>query len=107
MKKSKSALPTINTNDSHLHTLKLIGVKLVELRIRKGYNNRVDFALDFGLPHIQYWRMEKGAANITIKSLSKILNIHGLTIEEFFGEIVNQSSIVRKRPGVKKLSSRV
>jgi hypothetical protein len=28
--------------------------------------------------------MEKGKSNITLKSLIKILNIHGMSMEEFF-----------------------
>jgi transcriptional regulator with XRE-family HTH domain len=70
-------------------TLQRIGRKLTELRLQKGYKNRIDFAKDFGLPHIQYWRMEKGMANITIKSLDKVLSIHRLTVEDFFVMIKN------------------
>lgn len=69
----------------HLNvTLELIGKKLLELRKKKGYTSHADFASDFGLPRIQYWRMEKGKANVTLKSLGKVLDIHGLTLEELF-----------------------
>jgi transcriptional regulator with XRE-family HTH domain len=67
--------------------LELIGKKLLELRIKKGYSSHADFAMDFDLPRIQYWRMEKGKANITLKSLSKVLAIHGLTLENLFMQI--------------------
>ena len=38
----------------------------------------------YDLPEIQYWRMERGKANITLKSLSRILHIHRLTLHDFF-----------------------
>ena len=64
--------------------LKRIGEGLSMLRIRKGYQNITDFANDHNLPLIQYWRIEKGKANITIKSLMKLLAIHQLGPEDFF-----------------------
>ena len=33
---------------------------------------------------VRQWRKEKGKANITIKSLCKLLTIHNLSVEEFF-----------------------
>jgi hypothetical protein len=64
--------------------LKRIGAGLSTLRIEKGYDNITDFAHDHKLPLIQYWRIEKGKANITIKSLLKLLAIHHLAPEDFF-----------------------
>jgi hypothetical protein len=61
-----------------------IGFKLAELRERKGYSTIKDFVIAHDLPEIQYWRMEKGKSNLTLKSLMKILNIHGMSVEEFF-----------------------
>ncbi|HMP30504.1 MAG TPA: hypothetical protein PKD85_12945 [Saprospiraceae bacterium] len=68
-------------------TLKQIGERLAELRKEAGYSSYETFAHDQDLPRMQYWRMEKGKVNITIKSLLKILNIHGLTLPEFFTSI--------------------
>jgi transcriptional regulator with XRE-family HTH domain len=78
---------TVKDEASMADTLKLIGKKLLELRIKKGYTSHADFAADFDLPRIQYWRMEKGRANFTLKSLHKVMAIHGLTIEDFFYQI--------------------
>jgi transcriptional regulator with XRE-family HTH domain len=76
-------------SDGNLNSLlATIGQKLLELRIEKGYTSHADFASDNNLPRIQYWRMEKGRANITLKSLGKVLDIHGLTLEEFLGSIL-------------------
>lgn len=61
-----------------------IGRKLKELRVKIGYSSHETFAIDNELSRMQYWRMEKGVANITIRSLSKILSIHDITIEEFY-----------------------
>jgi transcriptional regulator with XRE-family HTH domain len=64
--------------------LKRVGVKLTELRKQKGYTSHQDFAFDHDIPRVQYWRIEKGTTNLTLKSLVKILSIHELTVEEFF-----------------------
>ncbi len=61
-----------------------IGQRLTELRKRKGYRSHESFAWDHDLPRAQYWRLEKGKANFTIKTLVKVLAIHNLTLEEFF-----------------------
>jgi transcriptional regulator with XRE-family HTH domain len=61
-----------------------IGHALAELRIQSGYDSIKDFTEQFGLPMIQYWRIEKGKANLTLKSLFKLLSIHSLTMQEFF-----------------------
>jgi len=61
-----------------------IGESLAELRIKKGYSTIKAFAERYDLPEIQYWRIERGKANITLKSLSRILNIHRLSIHDFF-----------------------
>ena len=61
-----------------------VGRCLADLRIKKGYSTIKAFAERYDLPEIQYWRIEKGKANITLKSLSKILSIHRLSVHEFF-----------------------
>ena len=61
-----------------------IGSCLAELRLKKGYPTIKAFTERYDLPEIQYWRIEKGKANITLKSLSKILRIHRLSLHDFF-----------------------
>ena len=61
-----------------------VGTCLADLRIKKGYSTIKAFAERYDLPEIQYWRIEKGKANIALKSLSKILSIHRLSVYEFF-----------------------
>ena len=70
-----------------------VGMTLAELRIRKGYSTIREFTYKFDLPEIQYWRMEKGKTNVTLKSLSKILYIHNLTLQEFFCMVVEDETV--------------
>jgi transcriptional regulator with XRE-family HTH domain len=60
-----------------------IGKRLVALRKKAGYTSYETFAFDHGMARQQYWRMEQGA-NITIKTLLKVLEIHKMSIEDFF-----------------------
>jgi transcriptional regulator with XRE-family HTH domain len=65
-------------------TLERIGSKLTDLRKQKGYTSHEDFAYDFDIPRVQYWRIEKGKTNVTVKSLCRILSIHNISLEDFF-----------------------
>jgi transcriptional regulator with XRE-family HTH domain len=73
------------------NTLKKIGSKLKELRIRLGYTSHEDFAYDHDIPRVQYWRIEKGKTNLTMKSLARLLAIHKMTIEDFFATLNKES----------------
>jgi transcriptional regulator with XRE-family HTH domain len=64
--------------------LKTIGTELGKLRKKKGFSTIKEFATRYNLPAIQYWRIEKGKANLTIKSLGRILKIHKVSFEDFF-----------------------
>jgi transcriptional regulator with XRE-family HTH domain len=64
--------------------LKGIGDQLAALREKKGYTTIKQFAKHYKLPAIQYWRIERGKANLTIKSLGRILAIHKVSFEDFF-----------------------
>jgi len=68
-----------------------IGLKLTELRKKSGYSSHEDFAFDHDIPRVQYWRIEKGKTNLTLKSLVKLLSIHKLTVEEFFSTLLRDS----------------
>jgi len=63
-----------------------IANKIKELRFQKGYSSHENFAWDNDISRVQYWRIEKGS-NITMKTLLSILDIHGISLGEFFGEM--------------------
>lgn len=73
-------------NKDHHKTIVKIAAKIKRLRIQRGYTSYETFAYDNELPRVQYWRMEKGT-NFTIKNLLKILDIHQISIEEFFSDL--------------------
>lgn len=62
-----------------------IAKKLERIRKAKGYTSYENFAIDKGLPRMQYWRMEKGT-NFQFESLLKILDAMEISLAEFFGE---------------------
>ena len=66
--------------------IKQIAEKLRELRIQKGYSNHEFFAWDNEINRVQYWKVERGS-NITLKTLFKILDIHGISLSEFFKDM--------------------
>jgi hypothetical protein len=63
-----------------------IATRLKELRINAGYSSHESFAWDNDINRVQYWRIEKGT-NITIKTLLIVLDIHKISLAEFFKEI--------------------
>ena len=60
-----------------------IGDKLKKMRLDKGFTSYENFAWDNGLPRVQYWRMESGV-NFRIETLLKVLDVHEITLEDFF-----------------------
>lgn len=60
-----------------------IGEKLRELRKASGYKSYENFAFDNEINRVQYGRMEKGA-NMTLASLLKVLDIHKISLDDFF-----------------------
>ena len=66
--------------------LKLIGNKLENLRIKNGYTSYERFAIEQDLNRRFYWEVEKGR-NISLLYLFKILDMHEISIEDFFKDI--------------------
>ncbi len=62
-----------------------IAEKLESIRKEKGYTSYENFAIDKGLPRMQYWRMEKGT-NFQFESLLKILDALEMSLADFFEE---------------------
>lgn len=74
--------------------LAVVGARLAELRVKKGYTTIKEFVHRYDLPEIQYWRIEKGKANVTLKSLTRILSIHKLTLHDFFCMVAEDHPVV-------------
>ncbi len=72
--------------------LVIVGVTLSELRKKKGYSTIKEFAHRYDLPEIQYWRIEKGKANVTLKTLVNILSIHRLSLHDFFCLVMEEET---------------
>lgn len=66
-------------------------MRLAQLRKENGYGSYETFAYDNEIPRMQYWRIEKGRANFTLKSLAKLLAIHKISIEDFFASLPRES----------------
>ncbi len=65
-----------------------IAKKLEHIRKEKGYTSYENFAIDKGISRMQYWRMEKGT-NFSFESFLKILDAHGMNLNEFFSDFDN------------------
>lgn len=63
-----------------------VAQKLRQLRLQAGYKSYEAFAFDNDLPRVGYGRHEKGS-NITMKSLLRLLDIHKVSLAEFFSDI--------------------
>ncbi|RTQ53429.1 XRE family transcriptional regulator [Hymenobacter gummosus] len=69
--------------DPRLHQ---IGARLRELRVAAGYSSYETFAFEHELPRVTYGKHEKGS-NITMKSLLRILDIHRISLADFFAGV--------------------
>jgi hypothetical protein len=66
--------------------LRQIAHKLKRLRLAKGYSSYESFAFDHELPRVGYGRHEQGS-NLTMTSLLRLLDIHQLSLAEFFADL--------------------
>ncbi|MEQ9264168.1 MAG: hypothetical protein RLN81_03040 [Balneolaceae bacterium] len=70
---------------SYQKELNLISKKIKELRLNAGYTSYETFSIEKGMPPRQYWRMESSTTHdFRMSSLLKILEFHGMTLQEFF-----------------------
>ncbi len=60
-----------------------IGNRVRALRKANTNLSAEDFANEKGFDHVQYSRIENGA-NITMKTLLKIIDAHNISLSEFF-----------------------
>ena len=65
--------------------IKKLAARISELRKQKGFTNYEFFAYENKIGRSQYGRYEKGI-DMRFSSIIKLINMHGLTVKEFFGE---------------------
>jgi hypothetical protein len=66
--------------------LQQIAHKIKALRLAAGYSSYEAFAFEHELPRVGYGRHEQGT-NLTLKSLLRILDIHQVSLAEFFADM--------------------
>lgn len=54
-----------------------------KLRKKKGLYSYEAFAFEHNIPRAQYWRVEDGKSNLTLRTIAKLLAIHNLSVDEF------------------------
>jgi hypothetical protein len=62
--------------------LEQLGKRIKELRVKKGFSNSEFFAYEYKINRSKYERGE----DLRVSSLFKIIEAHGMTPKEFFGE---------------------
>jgi hypothetical protein len=63
--------------------LDMIGKRIKDLRIKKGYSNYEYFAYEHDLPRAQYGRYENGE-DMRLSSLLKVVKAFDMSLKEFF-----------------------
>jgi transcriptional regulator with XRE-family HTH domain len=66
------------------NTLERMGNEFRKLREKKGFDTIKEFARYYRLSPIQYWRIERGKSNVTMKTILQLLAIHRLSVTQFF-----------------------
>ena len=77
--------------------LKQIAQKLKQLRLDKGYSSYEAFAFDHELPRVWYGRHEQGS-NLTLKSLLRLLDIHQVSLADFFADMPARQAVAPVAP---------
>ncbi|MEO9481987.1 MAG: helix-turn-helix transcriptional regulator [Ekhidna sp.] len=75
-----------NPNNA-LELQRKIGKGIRSLRESKGIKNYEKFAIQNGFSRSHYWNIEQGEVNLTLKTLTRILNSLDTKMEDFFGEL--------------------
>lgn len=65
--------------------LTLLGKRIRQLRIEKGYTNYEQFAFTHNINRSQYGKYENGE-DLRFSSLLKVVKAHNMTLAEFFSE---------------------
>ena len=80
--KSKRSKITYNITNQQ----KKIGARIRALRIKAGYSSFEDFAYEHDMASSQLGRYERGASDMRLSTLMRILEALNVTFAEFFSE---------------------
>ncbi len=83
MKKTATTKYKVVKKKAANEDLILLGTRIKELRMKKGYTNYENFAFEHNIPRSQFGRYEKGE-DLRYSSLIKIIRAFDMTIEDFF-----------------------
>lgn len=72
-------------------TLKQLGNRIKELRIKKGYTSYEYFAYEHNISRAQFGRYERGE-DLRFSTLARIVSAFDMTFEEFFSEGFNEKT---------------
>lgn len=78
----------ITAEDQVEHQIKNLGARIKQLIIAKGYTNAEFFAYDHKINRSQYGKYER-SEDLRFSSLVRIIQIHNLTLPEFFKDGFN------------------
>lgn len=76
-------MPRLIEMDLLQHFSESVARVFIMLRKKRGYTSYESFAFEHDFPRAQYWRVETGRHNLTLRTLSKLMAIHNLPLEEF------------------------
>ena len=88
MKGKKASKKAEVSLDKNQETYEKIGARLKALRLKKGFTSADKFAFTHEIDRSQYGKYERGR-DMQISTLLRILSIHNLSMEEFFGKGFN------------------
>lgn len=82
------SLPAKNMTTQQREDVRILNIasKIKELRKAKGYSSAEIFAYEYSFNRVSYWRIENGY-NITLRTLLRVLDIHGVSLSDFFSTI--------------------
>ena len=72
-------------DEQTLNILKLVGARMKNLRVAKGFSNYENFAYESDISRAQYGKYEKGG-DLRLSSLIKVLRTLEIDLNEFFNE---------------------
>ncbi|MBT1689425.1 hypothetical protein [Dawidia soli] len=82
----------VTTPEAEKHILRQLSEPVsrvfIAMRKEKGYTSYESFAFDVDFPRAQYWRVETGRHNLTLRTLARLLAIHDVPVVQFLRHVI-------------------